>query len=391
MAKSSINYEYPPLKFLRYYRTSNIIEGIEKFNELIIKDKRNTLGIKSGDYTYFEDFIFETGCESADKDADLFIFGDDFMKFTMVYMKRFEPDDFEKYIKSKTPKGTYEYDVETRELCGLTVRSLNPVLIAHKWSKYKQVYKPDPDFVAALLETEGDPKINKGLLKHLPVSDFYIDIKDLNLSALNALGIFVSVEKIITGCNELYIGMSILLPDNDYIDVSIYDITTEEGGTVVMHQTANDLNGTADQMNSEQNEYIENVLKISKFAYQFLAYLSIDMPQIEESELTKSTYKPRKKYSKVYNKPEEVQLWDVGVRYGNEYRKHIRSLSSSGGESQSDKIRKPVRPHMRRAHWRHVRYGEGRKEVRLKWIEPVFVGAKAKETDEVVIHRAKGR
>ena len=37
--------------------------------------------------------------------------------------------------------------------------------------------------------------------------------------------------------------------------------------------------------------------------------------------------------------------------------------------------RKSPRAHMRRAHWQRYRVGPGRKEIVLKWIEPVFVGS----------------
>lgn len=36
---------------------------------------------------------------------------------------------------------------------------------------------------------------------------------------------------------------------------------------------------------------------------------------------------------------------------------------------------KTIRPHVRRGHWRIVRYGEGRRKIKKKWIPPVLVNA----------------
>ena len=70
-------------------------------------------------------------------------------------------------------------------------------------------------------------------------------------------------------------------------------------------------------------------------------------------------------------------MWDVGIQYGKairvakkEYKKRIREEEDKAVER---KERKPIRPHVRRAHWQRYHIGKGRKETKMLWIAPVYV------------------
>ena len=95
-----------------------------------------------------------------------------------------------------------------------------------------------------------------------------------------------------------------------------------------------------------------------------------------ENEITKRTYKPSKT---IKNKFSEVQMWDVGYRYGKaiklaleEANKYAKTIDFKDGEKEHKK-RKSPRPHVRCAHYRRVRIGKGRTEISIIWIPPIIV------------------
>lgn len=69
--------------------------------------------------------------------------------------------------------------------------------------------------------------------------------------------------------------------------------------------------------------------------------------------------------------PNEVALWDVGVRLGAA----LRCAESPGSGCADTKNGGRVRPrvHIRRAHWHTYRIGEGRLDCKVRWMAPVAV------------------
>ncbi len=93
-------------------------------------------------------------------------------------------------------------------------------------------------------------------------------------------------------------------------------------------------------------------------------------------------------------------MWDVGVQYGKairvakrEYQKHVERFKKESAEQSDTKvtIRKPVRPHIRHAHWHKYLVGKGRKEAKYNWIAPVYVGCHGKEVPVTIREIQKGR
>ena len=110
---------------------------------------------------------------------------------------------------------------------------------------------------------------------------------------------------------------------------------------------------------------------------QILQFLHADIEDITESNITKSTYRPS---ATIKNKFSEIRMWDVGVRYGKAIKfakKQVEQAMKEESEETSDnkerKARKPVRPHIRSAHWQRYHVGEGRKQIKINWIPPVYV------------------
>ena len=124
--------------------------------------------------------------------------------------------------------------------------------------------------------------------------------------------------------------------------------------------------------------------------YQMIAYLSLEKPELTENPVTKTTYRPRKPGEPVRDKFSEIQIRDVGIRYGKDFRKTIQEMKEKK-PAENKKSNKPVhsvRPHFHCAHWHYHRIGKGRKELKLMWHEPTFVMGNVKNAEtDVVIHK----
>ena len=108
------------------------------------------------------------------------------------------------------------------------------------------------------------------------------------------------------------------------------------------------------------------------FLINAVLYLCASNAEVEESEITKKTYRPPKT---IKNKFSEIRAWHVGVRYGET----IRMTRKKADRDVTDRVTHPgagtsKRPHMRRGHWHHYRTGKGRTNLILKWIPPILVG-----------------
>ena len=220
-------------------------------------------------------------------------------------------------------------------------------IVINEWSKSKQVYKPDKDFANALLNTD-EFIINKDIINHLPCQLFYLDLTECNYD--NIEGVFVHT----------------FICDNT-IRINIFMIAGEEFSPLYIDFPNNDK-GTVSIQDSRSNIYNE----VIALTLHMISYMSIDKPQITESDLTKNTYRKPSKQSTIRNKWSEVNIQDVGIIYGQKYRKYMKEYNST--ENSEIKSYKPRAPHFRKAHYHRFWVGKGRKELRINWIEPIYVG-----------------
>lgn len=277
-------------------------------------------------------------------------------------------------------------------------------IVWQEWSNYKQVYKPDMYFADALLNTENF-QLSKSMLKHLPCKTFYIDVSDCPQFG-NICGIFVYVFLKGNRCEfvlnliaknlveySCYVHGSfdergILNLDAKFVDPDIlpgYKVTSL---TSLQDIAGNHLPDELFLLNREESYH---------FAMQMISYLSIDKPQITESSLTKDTYRPASNTTVIRNKWSEVKIDDIGIKYGKTIRTKLEEVKNNSDTSginviefdvdESEKTRKSPAPHFRSAHWHRYWVGEGRKECRVNWIEPTFVGADFGK--DVVIHKVE--
>ncbi len=263
--------------------------------------------------------------------------------------------------------------------------------VVDKWSQSKQVYKFDRDFALELSKTEG-LKLYPEMLRHLPFNTFYIDFDGIpEFKPFD--GIFVYVH--------VFDNDDIMICGHRVVGEIYYTCTTQlrkdqreyENGVAFYDYSRDRLAYTKNVPLSDflkkklGNQILPNdsFPMIWMFLMQALTYLSSDQTDVEQSELTKRTYRPSA--TRIRNNFREIREWEVGVRYGTEFRKRKAELSETNEETGTGHHKSP-RPHARCAHWHRYWTGKGRKIPKMKWVAQTFVGAKGEAP--AVIHTVKG-
>lgn len=246
--------------------------------------------------------------------------------------------------------------------------SLLMMNVLRRWCCNKQVFKVDNDFMRELLKTES-LKINKNLLLKVPFDTFYLDISNIE-GAGSVYGMFI----------KIYDGRE------DVVSITILPLCDTPGKMEIKTNTYGEKDLCISGMYVEfyKDECIvspeESIIFGSRLsskdlimaALQFVTYIASEKPDIVQNELTVKTYRRPSSVSAIKNKFSEVQMWDVGVRIGNEFRKSRKLVEASDSEEVYHEG-STKRPHVRRAHWHRYRIGKGRKEVIVKWLPPTTV------------------
>ena len=256
-------------------------------------------------------------------------------------------------------------------------------LVLDKWATQKIVYKIDGSFFKELYQST-DVVITKDAMSHLPYDMFYIDFSDC-AELTPIVGSFVDVYGkpdspqfalyMVTKDETIFSYYSHLLYQED--GTSHFDKILSPNKFA---KTVADENGICHQVtlgNDRRRDVVAGIIQTMLFLY-------CDNKDIEENPVTKRTYK---KTTAVKNKFSEIRMWDVGIRYGKAItnaKKEIEKIADSEQEFEREseetpkvhKSRKPIRPHVRRAHWQRYKVGKGRTETRIHWIPPTFVCGK---------------
>lgn len=252
--------------------------------------------------------------------------------------------------------------------------------VVAKWSESKQVYKFDRDFAMELSKTDG-LKLYPEVLRHLPFDTFYLDFDGME-EFKPFDGMFVSVKVFdnddlrICGhrvIGDIYYTCTVCLNEGqrDYENgVAYYDYTRDR----MRFQKDVPLSHYLQEKLGNKMLSNKSFPDIWMFLIQAITYLSSDKPEVEESELTKKTYR---KASRIRNKFSEVREWHVGVRYGNKFRK-ARAAREAEEQEGSIIARKSPRPHARCAHWQRFWTGHGKNIPKIKWVSQTFVGTRNK-------------
>lgn len=294
------------------------------------------------------------------------------------------------------------------------IRDFDSFMLMMSWGKNKKVYHFDRDFTNELIKTD-DMRFTKDMFDFLPHKYMYIDISDNEelCKKIQAKGFFVTVEKVSADWQENYINECAEVPDylkycekwafhickvdelHFYHDLIFFPNTDKSiDAKEVMSKGVKQSKIIRPVYSEEGVEYEEfDVALFTKLVQHTLTYLTSVDPDIRESELTKRTYKePSQIHRRPKDKFSEVQIWDVGVRYGDAFRKwkseepRYRSVSTGTGRK--------LRPHSRRAHYNYYWYGKRNSEdrvLRRVWIDELFINVDKDKTEDlpVVIHKVK--
>lgn len=354
-------------------------------------------------------------CDPDSTVADLEDYAFDLFFFTPEYKGKFEKWNKEIMYNTRVNKLFFPMysmkDFDQRSTEWKDVLTTNIVLST--WMKFKMVYKIDNDFFHEIKQTE-NLITSKEMFDKLPFKCFFIDLTEVdNIANFKGAWVYITTDDI-HGNKDFY-SVNIYMVQNDnftfFTYYSWYKFTDEQQ-EVEWHSDdlpksdfiARTFVGEDDLMTKDIRSLLDNPTDFTKDGlidvtldmrdeydpresivvsiFQIMSFIAIDASDVNENATTKSTYRPHKEGSKIKNKFSEVCMWDVGVQYGKairvakrEYKKHIEREN----DSVESKDRKPVRPHIRRAHWHKYHVGEGRKQTKTLWLAPVYVCGNGKE------------
>lgn len=284
---------------------------------------------------------------------------------------------------------------------GNSSRTLNlniSLLICLEWSKNKQVFKFDKEFLDELTATES-VIFKKDMLDYLPYKNFYVDLEDIEttskLAGMKVDGIFINVVK---NSNKYHIQVTFANRiGHTYCDIIVENTDREiKSKNIAFNKNVLKklLGITINQSDDEfqiNHEYWDNMI------LQMLTYLCSSKPDIQESEETKRTYKKPDINVKPKNKFSEIQKWEVGVRFGTSIKqwkkeKKYEETENNNADNTGTELRQHYKPHYRRGHWHSYWCNEivdGKKIRRLvpKWLAPIFVNQNLCDNVDVVIHK----
>lgn len=360
--------EYPPLK---YVKLSNVV-GHE------FEDISSDI---SGNFTV-EEFINYF----LDKDFMELGYSGKFDSFNKHLIENIDTLAVIEGVKENEP---FAYKTEFRDIYLLRC-------FTDFWVREKQVFKPDVDFLDALVSSE-TIEFSRFMLSHLPSKNFYIDLSEFE-NFMPIVGCFAFIWE---STDSNMVTISLYLLSKDMITFSYY-FQGEYNDRGILVFDSKDVYGTKDfsvspklcigaSYNEKDYEHTVERKDIILSCIKLIAYLCSREPELNDSSITKGTYKKSKT---VRNKFSEVRIQDVGRGFGVRYRNYNKTLSaksvkgskgSKGGSSHH--CHKFPAPHFRSGHWHRYWVGKGRTELDVKWIEPTFVGGSI--ATDVVVHNIR--
>lgn len=269
------------------------------------------------------------------------------------------------------------------------MNDLNAMSIIGVWTKNKQVYKFDSDFLNELTTTESIV-FTKDCFDYLPYQTFYIDISDNTdlCERVITKGLFLKVDKLSSETSDEYLVRICRVTDSIffYDSFTFKNEDTETYVTDVASQT---------EISIYTNEIlgIKNTFRFDGRLYvillqQVLTYLASTEPDLVENVNTKRTYRKPTENSIPKDKFSEIRQWDVGVRFGSSFRRWKQQSVNRNNTSRGVGERARQRPHLRRAHWSHYWYGHGNEKVRRpKWVASYMVNIDSNTDSPTTIHR----
>ena len=255
--------------------------------------------------------------------------------------------------------------------------------IVTAWARSKQVYKFDAELELYLTSTE-EVELPVRILDRLPYHTFYVDFADEGIFKSNYHGAFLHIVPEQAG----YLVFVMIVKDDGHSRSSKMALVPGNDPDGTFFFSKESLADT-DRINCDL-DWTTFVL----FIVNALLYLCANNSEVEESILTKQTYRPSKT---IKNRFSEVRQWECGYRYGAAVRKSKAngkgSLQNNNEAAPQDarkiRSRRTVIEHVRRAHWHHYWTGKRDEERKLilHWIPPTIV--RGQKCDVAVIHKVE--
>lgn len=344
--------------------------------------------VKNGGQDFFKKAYFDHPCYKQAEDA-LFVKG-------ALLQEIGEFKDEEK-VRNLTEEVTVNMKVATREIL--------KALIYKRWNKNKQTYVIDSKMLSEFIYQD-EVLLFEDAWDSLPYKTFCFDLGGDDENIVHKMYLLVTIDKIPSDTvnkkvfgkinSTKNLGFENRIPAKDVYMVSyiacfedelfsntfqtgilgkeIMDLLKANGKLHHLLKTGsasyffvNNINATIDSkeiaVEQEGNELV----------IQILNYLVSKKPDVSlDVEVNKFYHKPNPK-SQPKNVAHEIQMWNIGARYGQairEYEKQRQSSIYTGTGSNK-------RPHSRRGHW--SRYWYGKKDGSEKrickpvWLNPVLV------------------
>lgn len=346
-------------------------------------------------------------CKKIYEMKELFAFSEEEMKVLTEHRYPIEEKEavIETCLQRLTGTGNTVRFHNFADLTKDDIKSMDFYTTILEWSRNKQVYRFDPDFLSELIETE-DLSFTKDMWDYLPCKTFYIDIsenKELCFQ-FKTQGIFVRVVKDETE-NGWELHTFRMVEDLKHMPY-VMELKNEDC-KFNWEKTGMNLRMAIMALEIGQEAMEERKMQALSLLMvpQILSYLSSVEPDIRESEQTRQTYRKPDTNAVPKNKFSEIKQEDVGVRFGTAFRKWSvaqKSSENKGEKRRSENMGHSKRPHFRKAHWQHFWYnvldeqgkavkdpdGKTKKVRRPKWVQAAYINERLGETD-TIIHRIK--
>ena len=257
------------------------------------------------------------------------------------------------------------------------------MVVANRWSKFKKVYKFDPELELTLCDVD-KISIPISLLYNLPYRNFYLQFAEEGIFSKNFHGCYVSFIE-----TEKTMGLYFCRVNYSHHSMGgflEFDKGIDDNAIVLRSNIDWRLNNSSKNMNPDICVDWED---FCFFAINAILYLCAANAEVEEGnpdKYPKINGSMARAEREVGNK-DDIQYFECGYRYGNTIRLMKRgglqdtdtSVDISNITTLSTKKRKAPRPHPVRASWQHYWVGHGDDKQRiLKFKAPYYQGGISK-------------
>lgn len=236
------------------------------------------------------------------------------------------------------------------------------------WYFTQSVALFDKDFSDELIRTEGT-ELNATTFLRLTGNPVYIPLEN---KINNVVGCLLAISGArYENQNEngwvvrFDISSYIIGADERFFSKSGFGYTVDDVGKINSNDFINALKDVANLDEQAANEITNK-----------LFYLLSDEPESILWRKNNLDFKPNivkhKRRANTIYAPQYPRITLLGKAFGDE----IRKVSIETGTGRS------VRPHIRRAHWHSFLCGVGRAQKKIRWINPIFVHSRSKETND---------